>query len=613
MKYIFTLFALLYSTLSPSSQIDKNLIKTLSESEQWRKLLHYHKSSLLNYQSEVDDPDFFLSPEGKYSLQKELKATLNSFKHNPKTACQYPARYLWLSEQLNWNSDFGSLMNQCKKLKAWFNTINPQSASVIFPASYMNSPSSMFGHLFIRIDSNAQRNDLLAHSINFGANVDNEDGSLTYMFKGLFGGYPGVVSIVPYYEKVKEYSDIENRDIWEYSLNLSQKEIYRLILHVWELKQIHFDYYFIDENCAYRILALLEVARPELDLLSSFYGRAIPADVIKAINQVDLVNKINYRPSLATDLANKIKQLSNQEKVWVIKFFSNPDFSDTDEFKQLLPSQKAAILEVTTQWIRYKLSDMPSDKSHAREGYKLLLKRSKLPEESPLKKVPKPKVRDDQGHNTLRMSFGLKQRDEKSLALFSIRSAYHSLDDPSPGYLNGAQIEFFNLQASINDNKSLKLEKLTLLNLMSLSPRNDFFKPLSWNIDIGSERFTFSSDKSELFNHIQGGAGFTYGNEINRTYFLLGGQIFNNEQSISTTYFQWSVKAGWLINYDLTQLLLEFNSHNDLSNDSFDINNFRLSYTKNISKDQSFNVQLVRERVVDKYNSNINVVYHYFL
>jgi len=65
---------------------------------------------------------------------------------------------------------------------------------------------------------------------------------------------------------VKEYGDFENRDIWEYRLQLTAAQTERLLMHVWELKESYFDYFFFTENCAYQLLPLLEVANPELHL-----------------------------------------------------------------------------------------------------------------------------------------------------------------------------------------------------------------------------------------------------------------------------------------------------------------------------------------------------------
>jgi hypothetical protein len=99
---------------------------------------------------------------------------------------------------------------------------------MIFPAAYLNSPSSMFGHTLLRIDQAdvqseqdlaAQLRDQLRrvyrrlrqqHSLR----VERLDGRLS---QGLF-------ALVPYQEKLSEYRSLENRDLWEYRLNLTPEE-----------------------------------------------------------------------------------------------------------------------------------------------------------------------------------------------------------------------------------------------------------------------------------------------------------------------------------------------------------------------------------------------------
>jgi hypothetical protein len=98
---------------------------------------------------------------------------------------------------------------------------------MIFPAAYLNSPSSMFGHTLLRIDQANVQSDqtaLLSYAINFGAYIEGSDNSILYAWKGLMGGYPGLFALVPYQEKLSEYRSLENRDLWEYRLNLTQAE-----------------------------------------------------------------------------------------------------------------------------------------------------------------------------------------------------------------------------------------------------------------------------------------------------------------------------------------------------------------------------------------------------
>ncbi|RJT69815.1 DUF4105 domain-containing protein, partial [Escherichia coli] len=52
---------------------------------------------------------------------------------------------------------------------------------------------------------------------------------------------------------------------------------------VWELKQVRFDYYFFDENCSFRLLELMEIARPGIELTEQFPLTAIPTDTVRLV------------------------------------------------------------------------------------------------------------------------------------------------------------------------------------------------------------------------------------------------------------------------------------------------------------------------------------------
>ena len=63
-----------------------------------------------------------------------------------------------------------------------------------------------------------------------------------YAVKGIFGLYKGYYSILPYYVKVREYNDLERRDVWEYTLNLTPPEVVRMFRHIWELRDISYNF-----------------------------------------------------------------------------------------------------------------------------------------------------------------------------------------------------------------------------------------------------------------------------------------------------------------------------------------------------------------------------------
>ena len=202
-RILVLLIALWTSLCSDAAPISPQQQVTLSQTSGWQALLHYQRSDWDGrLESEVDSRDFFLAANGKYDAAAELDATLEAFQREPKTRCTFPARYQWLLEQ---NAITADTRATCTELNEWLSRMNAEGVTLIFPAAYLNNPSSMFGHTFLRIDQKGQdeNNRLLAYTLNYAANFDETDGEIMYSYKGLTGGYPGVISVEPYYEKVK--------------------------------------------------------------------------------------------------------------------------------------------------------------------------------------------------------------------------------------------------------------------------------------------------------------------------------------------------------------------------------------------------------------------------
>ncbi len=329
-KYLWISFLTLIATIPLVSSADtvtslqeQAIQQQLWDQPEWLRLLHYYKNnaSQHGYISHVDDQRFFNAYDGAENPKAEILATLAAYyktdsKGDSHPLCRFVARFNWLKQKLPLETT--SLPNVvCKNYVEWHSMIKPDSASLIFPTYHLNSPSSMFGHTLLRLDpkqdSNTSKSKWLSFAVNFGADTATGDDSLSYAFKGLSGGYPGIFIVTPYFKKIQEYNKIEKRDIWEYKLNLTPAEVQRMVTHLWELKEINFDYYFFDENCSYRLLELLEVARPGLRLTDKFGVTAIPVDTVKAIEAAGMITTSNYRPSQETELRALLSQLTEGE------------------------------------------------------------------------------------------------------------------------------------------------------------------------------------------------------------------------------------------------------------------------------------------------------------
>jgi hypothetical protein len=493
--------------------------ENLAQRPEWLNLLHYKPYVYwTGMRSLADDPAFFNSPDGKTDAEAELEATLAGFfstaeetdkTQNPQ--CRFIARYHWLKEQLHF--DPAHLPEQpCKRFYQWRAALDPHQITLVFPAAYLNNPASMYGHTLLRIDAKDQdeQTRLLAYSISYAAGT-NETSGLVFAVKGLFGGYPGMFSITPYYIKVREYSDIDNRDVWEYQLTLAPEEIDRLLMHVWELGPTRFDYYFFDENCAYHLLSLLEVARPGLELTDRFRWWAIPSDTVRAVaEQPGLVKRVVYRPATATIIRRRLADMDERQSGLARDLAERKISTTDDRLHELPPREQARILELAYDYATYR-SASGLDTTTTAQMHELLLARSRLEVPPQRPEVPVPAVRPDQGHKTSRLALGVGSRGGSRFDEFGLRPTYHDLMDDDGGYTRGAQIEFFNMRwRHYRGDDGLRLEEFTPLNIVSLSPRDDFFTPVSWKINVGWIRKHFSDDDEPLVFRVNGGPGLAY-------------------------------------------------------------------------------------------------------
>ncbi|AOE62298.1 DUF4105 domain-containing protein [Pseudomonas corrugata] len=498
--------------LSAAPHVDPQRLQQLASDRFWISLGHYETAKLGGWRSYVSDRKFFLAPDGNEHPDHELIATLQAL-YGPASAgqqhaqCVYPARTRWLKAQLNL-TDLPVV--DCSEFKQWFKDVSPHSAVMIFPAAYLNSPSSMFGHTLLRIDqADVQRDKtaLLSYAINFGAYIEGPDNSIIYAWKGLMGGYPGLFALVPYQEKLSEYRSLENRDLWEYRLNLSQVETERMVEHVWELKQIRFDYFFFDENCSYRLLELLQVARPSLRLTEQFPLTAIPTDTVKAVKEAGLVESIDYRPSRERELLSRAEPLTDDEQQWVLKVSADQKQLQAPEFKALPRERQALIVDAAYRLERYRANGQERDPQRAQRSFELLRAINQNP--APELDIPQPGLPEN-GHESRTWQVGLGTRGDRAFGEYGLRMAYHDLNDNAESFPLGAQIEILQLKLRQYEGDDWQVQRLDLATIRSLTPRNELLQPLSWQVTGGLERVPGKHDDETLVSHVNGGAGGTW-------------------------------------------------------------------------------------------------------
>lgn len=498
--------------------------KRLYSDRYWEILLHY-KHTHFGTESLIDDPKFFLSPDGKVNPKAELEATVKAFfretaQSSEHPQCSFPGRYMWLKDRLN--IDEARLPDvTCTDLEDAVKKVNPKSAVLVFPAFYMNSPAFMFGHTLLRIDG-AYQSKLLSYAVNYAARTDEESGFVN-AFKGLFGYYKGYYSILPYYEKVKEYNDMAQRDMWEYSLDLTEEEVKKMFLHIWELKDIYSDYYFFGGNCSYEILFLLEAARPNLNLTERFGAWALPVDTIAVVYEAGLVNSIRYRPSMAARIKHISSlmedEMSGDAVLRLVKGEIRPEDVLARTFAR---DEKIRILDLASEIIQYRYTDKKLEKEeYSRQFLDVLTARSSLGrQDESVSGMPEP-PRPDTGHGSSRFGIGPGIKEDEVFSEIRFRPVYHDLLDPDYGYLEGSKIAFGEVAARYyHADGELTLESLDIIDIVSISPREGFFKPLSWKGYTGILNKSFSEDKDQLVYSLKSGVGLAFKSRAMGLYYL---------------------------------------------------------------------------------------------
>ncbi|MDN8156897.1 DUF4105 domain-containing protein [Acinetobacter baumannii] len=492
MKSVVLIFASLAVNIAYSAETNPSIQNYWSIAEQkkldqditWQRLMYANK----NQKSEVTYAGYFLSENGKNNLKEELKADISALfiptQDNQSIRCKFPARSQWLIQQLGIQENELPQV-KCSEFENWIGQIKPYKATLIYATDFMGNPSSMFGHTLLRLDPKDQQQlNLVSYAVNYAATVAGND-NWSYAWKGLTGQYPGEYSLMPYYRKVKEYGDFESRDLWEYELNLSPEETRFLVSHIWEMQHVSFPYYFVSENCAYRLLGLVDLVKPESHLQEKFNYASIPMETIKAMQQQGLTKAPVYRPALETQLLAQAHQHGASLAKVAHQLAMKPIKESSETLKSFSPSDQAKILEMAYDDLYLQFIGRKVEESFAQPQLRQLLAlRSQIDLDKQRQEPKRPSTEPTQGHNARNVSLKLGEVQGDKFIEIGHRQAYHDLIDPQGGYRAGTQLLFLNGNAQWRDDH-LKLEHLDLLEVNSYNPIQPFKTPLTWGFNLG--------------------------------------------------------------------------------------------------------------------------------
>ncbi|MDA0902502.1 MAG: DUF4105 domain-containing protein, partial [Proteobacteria bacterium] len=472
----------------------------LAHDKQWLNMVYYEKNRFgAGYESLFDSDNFFLAKGGKHDPQKELEATIisffsdeelpfeNVFKKRQTAQCAFKGRYEWLKKKLAFNQ---SKLRElpCADFETWYQKIDPHSATLIFAASYLNNPASMFGHTFLLINRDGKQHKILSKAVNYSADTDETNG-IIFSYKGIFGLYEGRFSILDYHKMIKKYNNAENRDIWEYDLNLSAQDLLMMMANLWEINNSYADYYFFSENCSYLLLKMLQIVRSDITYKKpAISAWVIPSDTVIEISKTpNLIKETRYRPSRASNIKHLMDNADKRLLKLAHRLAKNEDIDDA--LGQLSENQRKLAYDLAYEYVQYmyQKSDDMSRLDMANLSLKLLRKRSEIAGTTDLKPLKIPNSNPVFAHDTKRISLLYGHNHfRKEFVQLNLRPAYHDLMDNGNGFLKGAQINLMDLGLRYyHQSDSFRLNHLNIVDIKSYSARSFLFKPLSWELNIG--------------------------------------------------------------------------------------------------------------------------------
>lgn len=529
----------------------------LSKNKQWLKLLHY-KGTLFN-QSHIKSKDFFLSNVDEKSSLNELKATITALylpikkseAHDKHAQCRFPARLSLIKKELDL-SVFGELpVLECYQYKKWREQIKSDSISLVFASGYMSNPASMYGHLLLKFSDgdDYKSNDLLDNSLNYGAIVPNNENPMLYVVRGIFGGYDASFSDQQFFKHKHNYGNVELRDMWEYKLALTTKDISFIIEHLWEILPTNFSYYFIDENCAYHFAKLIELVLDE-PIINEDSLWVLPNTVTTAVskatyNNASLLEKVTFIPSTETVLFNYYEQLTSKQKQIAETIINDFSFA-TEEYKALSNIEKKMIIESLFQYINVVKQKDEEYSSHKKARRSLINERLNLSIGKGIHyREEKIYIAPHLARKPSKFSLGLASIEHSKIyATAGFRVTYFDDLSSSLGVSEFSNLEMVDIEI-ITDKTKAKILKVDLIDISSLYlPSTPWTNTMAsaWSVRAGYEQVSNTCIDCGIYF-----AEGSFGKSIRikddaLMYAMIGGKAFFGEKDDVAVY----AKLGFL-------------------------------------------------------------------
>lgn len=292
----------LYQLAQTPYQLSHAQLDNLANHVLWQRLLLFK-----NNQSQIKDRAFFLATDGSTNAKAELIATLNAMQaQDSEVLCRFPARVHFLQTTLQ-KLGVNVQTHQCQAVEEWLDKLDGRALSLIFAEENPNVPASAFAHVFLRLDNQKSLQsgqDTDATAINYSVisptNNTNPATLALSAIKSSMGGFAGGIEILNLADKQNEYLIDNERDLWQYSLDLTPSQVRQILRHLWESKEFARPYFFSHNNCATEIVRLIDVVRADKNLTHATGNIVIPAKIVRVLDKQGMIRHEQFIASNAS-------------------------------------------------------------------------------------------------------------------------------------------------------------------------------------------------------------------------------------------------------------------------------------------------------------------------
>lgn len=480
--------------------LDLNLYKSYV----WKNLIHV-KDGIPS----INDPSFLLS-HPNFSLKNELQKTIESFfktKHRDDrhAICKYPARYIWIKKKLDLTDrDFPKVT--CQSFKTYLKKTAASDLKLIFVSENPSNPSSMMGHVFFKLLGEDKQGIKREHAISFFTVIDSFN-IPSLLVRSTITGMKGFFLLRPYKEQIARYTQ-ENKNIWEYGLNLSAYEKQLIFYHFWELKDANIKYLYTGFNCATIVHDMLSITSSKLSKDDHLW--VTPKDVIKDAKNNKLIKDVNLKASnewYIKMLIDKLNTLDNSkildnasQQVDTLPFSAD---KETMFFEKEFLLAYAQYRYKNRQLSKTQLNKIKKSIEEKRElfdtGYGLDLSNYKDPLNT---------------FNDTQVSLSYIYDNNEQGILLGFLPASNTLYDDNREYFGESDLRIMELNVLLKCNE-VEIDSFNLYSMKSLLPRDQATGGISSAFNLNYESHYNSSGEYKAYN-LSAGVGYTkqYFNDI---------------------------------------------------------------------------------------------------